>query len=200
MKPTSRFKIPSHYLSAKRGIDIVVATFAILFFMPLLAVVTIASKLSSSGPVLFWSERVGLEGRIFKMPKFRSMSTCSKIISRENATTEDIKITPFGRFIRRTSIDELPQLWCVLKGDMSLIGPRPLLLDDQTTLLRQAYSKIYDVKPGITGLAQVNGRNFITRRNKTRYDFFYATRVCFILDLKIALSTIWVVLRQKNIT
>jgi len=131
------------------------------------------------------------------MPKLRTMTQNSKIMPREKAKENDIFVTRFGRILRKTSLDELPQLWCVLKGEMSLVGPRPLLVNDRLADQRFAKPQIFDVKPGITGLAQVNGRNFITMRNKVRYDAFYADRLCLFLDLKILYRTIGTVFNIK---
>lgn len=185
------------YPAIKRAMDIVVSASLLLVLSPLLLVTCLAVAVSSKGPVFFFSERTGYKGETFKMPKFRTMSHCSRVMSREMATDADIKITKVGHFLRKASIDELPQLWSVLKGDMSLIGPRPLLVNDMAAADRFARKEIYDVKPGITGLAQVNGRNYISMRNKIRYDAFYANRVCMLLDFKIAYRTIGTVLDTK---
>ena len=131
------------------------------------------------------------------MPKLRTMTQCSKILSRESAEDGDISVTPFGHFLRKSSLDELPQLWCVFRGKMSLIGPRPLLMNDRASAKRLAYPQIYKVKPGITGLAQVNGRNFITPRNKVRLDAFYADHLCMFLDGKILYRTVSTVFNSK---
>lgn len=131
------------------------------------------------------------------MPKLRTMTQCSKVMSRESADAGDISVTRLGNILRKSSLDELPQLWCVLKGEMSLIGPRPLLVNDRLAEQRRARPEIFNVKPGITGLAQVNGRNFISMRNKVRYDAFYAERVCLFLDAKILYRTVGTVLNVK---
>ena len=133
------------------------------------------------------------------MPKFRSMTALSKVMSREAVTEGDIELTSIGAFIRKTSLDELPQLWSVLKGDMSFIGPRPLLHNDQCLEVRRNYPDIYSVRPGITGLAQVNGRNFISPRNKSRYDSFYSKRACLFLDTRIIMRTFVVVFSAQNV-
>jgi O-antigen biosynthesis protein WbqP len=154
-------------------------------------------RLTSKGPALFWSERTGYKGTPFMMPKLRTMTQESKVMSRESAKASDISFTPIGRALRKTSLDELPQLWCVFKGEMSLIGPRPLLVNDRAASQRRARPEIYTVKPGITGLAQINGRNFISMRNKVRYDAFYAERVCLFLDAKILYRTVGTVFNFK---
>ena len=187
------------YPILKRLIDIVAASFLLLLTFPLMLVGYLAVILTSTGPGVFWSQRIGYDGKVFLMPKLRSMSSDSKLLSREIASPDDIKITPVGKFLRRTSIDELPQFWSVLKGDMSLIGPRPLLINDQAELARNKQPLIYTVKPGITGLAQVRGRNFVSPKNKSRYDMFYAQRVCLMLDAKIALKTVRVLFRPDMV-
>ncbi len=185
------------YPVVKRIIDIVVSIVMLVSLMPVLIIVSIAIAVSSKGPVLFWSERRGIQGHPFAMPKFRTMTKCSKLMSREVTSGADISFTPIGQFLRKTSLDELPQLWSVIKGDMSLIGPRPLLTNDYANAHREKYPKIYSVRPGVTGLAQVNGRSFISPRNKIRYDVFYAERVCMLLDLRILVNTFSVVLNMK---
>ena len=185
------------YPAVKRILDILLSGLALVFMAPLLLLLCLLVKITSQGPALFWSERTGYKGEAFMMPKLRTMTECSKIISRESANTADISVTPLGHILRKCSLDELPQLWCVFKGEMSLIGPRPLLVNDRAADQRRARPQIYDVKPGITGLAQVNGRNFISMRNKVRFDAFYADRVCLFLDAKILYRTVGTVLNFK---
>ncbi len=187
------------YPFIKRGMDCLISAILLILLSPLLAMVFAAVKLTSKGPAIFWSDRIGLAGTMFGMPKFRTMTTCSKVISREVAGLNDIEITAFGKILRKTSLDELPQLWSVLIGHMSLIGPRPLLKNDHGMAMRNRYPDIYSVRPGMTGLAQINGRSFITTRNKSRYDMFYANRVCLWLDAKIAMKTVRVVFDTKNV-
>lgn len=185
------------YPAVKRLIDIFVSGIALIVLAPVIILLCLIVKLSSKGPAVFWSERTGFEGSSFMMPKLRTMTQCSKLISRETANASDISVTKVGHILRKTSLDELPQLWCVLKGDMSLIGPRPLLVNDRAADQRWERPQIFDVKPGITGLAQVNGRNFISMRNKVRYDAFYADRVCLFLDAKILYRTVGTVFNFK---
>ena len=192
---TQRFQ--AHYPVLKRMQDVVVSASLLVILCPILLLTAVAVGLSSKGPILFWSARTGYKGQAFMMPKFRTMTQGSKVMQREIATDNDIKVTKVGHILRKCSLDELPQLWSVLKGDMSLIGPRPLLVNDQVVAQRSKFSEIFDVKPGITGLAQVNGRNFISMRNKVRYDAFYANRVCMLLDMKIALRTFGAVIDTK---
>ena len=192
---TERFQ--ALYPFVKRLLDIIVSALALIVLTPLLLLLCVLVKITSPGPALFWSERTGYKGQAFKMPKLRTMMQGSKVMSRESADADDISMTPIGQFLRKASLDELPQLWCVLKGEMSLIGPRPLLVNDRAANQRRECPQIYDVKPGITGLAQVNGRNFISMRNKVRFDAFYADRVCLFLDAKILYRTVGTVFNTK---
>jgi O-antigen biosynthesis protein WbqP len=180
----------------KRAIDFVAALTFFVLLLPLMAGLWLAVRLTSKGPGLFWSERVGRNGKVFRMPKFRTMTVCSKVLSRELAGENDCKMTPIGDFLRRTSLDEIPQFWSVLLGHMSLIGPRPVLPQDKAAALRASCDYTLSVRPGITGLAQVNGRNFVSPRRKARYDAFYAREMCLMLDAKILLATIGILHRH----
>ena len=131
------------------------------------------------------------------MPKFRTMAVGVKLVSPETADPDDIKPTRLGKILRKSSLDELPQLWSVLTGDMSLIGPRPMLEYDNVREERYKRPEILNVRPGITGLAQVSGRNFISPKNKSRYDAFYVNNMSFGLDFKIILMTVRTVLKTN---
>ncbi len=185
------------YLTAKRGIDIFVSAVLLLLLSPLLIIIGICIILTSSGPAIFWSERVGVNKRLFSMPKFRTMAVGVKLVSPEAADPDDIMPTRLGKFLRKSSLDELPQLWSVLTGDMSLIGPRPMLEYDNVREERYKRPEIFNVRPGITGLAQVSGRNFISPKNKSRYDAFYVNNMSFGLDFKIILMTFGAVLKTN---
>jgi len=191
--------VKGYYPMMKRLLDILLSSTALVVISPLLILLSLLIFLTSKGPTIFWSERVGHGGKVFRMPKFRSMTECSTVTSRETASLTDITITPFGNILRKTSLDELPQLWSVLKGDMSLVGPRPLLPDDNAMDERFSKPQIFDVRPGMTGLAQINGRNYISPRNKIRYDLFYAEHFCLFLDMKILFKTIGTVLNVKMV-
>jgi len=168
------------YLKMKRAIDILVSLILLILLSPLMLCIFVIVLLSSSGPALFWSDRVGINKSLFSMPKYRTMALGVRLVSPESADPDDLKPTPFGKLLRKTSLDELPQLWSVLIGDMSLIGPRPML-------------------PGITGLAQVSGRNFISPKNKSRYDAFYVKNISLGLDIKITFLTFGTVLKTNLI-
>ena len=184
----------------KRAVDICASALGLIFVSPLILAGWIAVKLTSPGPGIYWSERVGFAGRAFAMPKLRSMTDGAPRGPRETLAGADSHITAVGAVLRRTSIDELPQLWSVLVGHMSLIGPRPLLTDDPGTVLRAArHPEVFSVRPGITGLSQVNGRNHVHARRKARYDSVYARRCTFAMDVFILRRTARVVLLAEGI-
>ncbi|MDF2462991.1 MAG: UDP-phosphate galactose phosphotransferase [Ramlibacter sp.] len=192
----------------KRGMDIAGALTFFVACLPLYATVALSVKLTSKGPVFFVQKRIGQDGRPFRFYKFRSMvenseeALSSFLDSDDGARSEwntyqklhrDPRITPVGRFIRRTSLDELPQFWNVLKGDMSLVGPRPCMLD-QRDLYGPHWSAYCAVKPGITGLWQVSGRNALTYQQRVQLDSKYVQQWSVWLDAKILAKTILVVL------
>ena len=174
----------------KRLFDIVMATLALGVLIVPLFVVWLAVRLTSRGPGLYWSRRVGLDGRFFWMPKFRTMTLEAPEVARENLTGATSHITSIGGFLRRWSIDELPQFWCVLTGEMSFIGPRPLLPNDPGQLARYDFPAALHVRPGLGGLSQVRGRNLLTPRRKARLDALYARARTGTLDLEICFRTL----------
>jgi putative colanic acid biosynthesis UDP-glucose lipid carrier transferase len=181
----------------KRAIDVVGALAGILFLAPLLVLVSIAIMLDSRGPVLFRQQRTGLNGRPFTIYKFRSMTVMENGGTVVQATKNDTRITRVGAILRRSSIDELPQLLNVLKGDMSLVGPRPHAKahDDYYSALVSDYNKRFDAKPGLTGLAQVSGYRGETARleqmsMRIAYDLTYITYWSAWMDIKIILQTV----------
>jgi lipopolysaccharide/colanic/teichoic acid biosynthesis glycosyltransferase len=175
------------YFFIKRTSDLVFALFILLIAMPFLFVAIIAIKVDSRGPALFTQLRVGKDGKIFRVYKFRTMLDKSKEDSM--LLTDSGRITKVGRFLRKTSIDELPQLFNILRGDMSFIGPRPLLVE-YLPYYTEREMKRHDVLPGITGWAQVNGRNSISWEDKFRYDLEYVEKMSLRLDIIIILVTI----------
>lgn len=189
----------------KRFFDIVLCAVALIVLIPILLVIAILIKADSKGPVLFIQERRTKNGRIFKMYKFRSM-----VVNAENMGSglfnyeNDPRVTKVGRFLRKTSLDELPQLWNVLKGDLSLVGPRPCVsyeLGDFDTLNKK-YKKRFEVRGGITGLAQVKGRNENSWDEKVIYDNMYIDKFKkqgVFLDIKIMAETVFKVFRRQNI-
>ena len=163
---------------------------------PILLIVAILVKMKLGSPILFRQPRVGLNGEIFEMVKFRTMKDATD--SKGNPLPDEERLTKFGQILRKTSLDELPELWNVLKGDMSLVGPRPLLVE-YLPLYSKEQMKRHDVRPGITGYAQVNGRNNISWKKKFELDVYYVENFSLWLDLKILVQTVAKVLGQADI-
>lgn len=185
----------------KRVIDILVSSVALLLFLPLILLIMVLIKIQSKGPVLFKQKRVGKDGRIFSLYKFRSMAKdAEKDTGPVLAKSDDKRITKLGRILRRTRLDEIPQLVKVLKGDMSLVGPRPErpFFVERFKKEIPGYVQRLQVRPGITGLAQVHSRYDISARSKLRYDLLYVRRHSLFLDMEIILRTIGVILRRKG--
>jgi len=180
----------------KRAFDVVLSCVALMVSSPLLILISIAIRVTMGSPVLFRHIRPGLHRRPFTLYKFRSMRGDLDGTSIPLSDTE--RITSLGRLLRRTSLDELPELWNVLRGDMSFVGPRPLLLE-YLPLYTTAQARRHDVRSGITGWAQVRGRNAITWEEKFALDAWYVDHQCFWLDLKILAMTIPIVLRREGI-
>ena len=175
----------------------------IVLLSPLLLVTYLLVKLTSQGPALYWSQRVGRHNRIFLMPKFRSMRLGTPQIA-THLMNQQVNpysfLTPVGSLIRKTSLDELPQLWSVLKGDMSIVGPRPALFNQEDLINLRTEQGVHILKPGITGWAQINGRDEIPISQKVALDSYYLKYRSMRLDIKIILLTIIKVLRRDNIT
>ena len=181
----------------KRAMDIVGALLCIVLFSPIMLAAAIAVKLSSPGPLIFKQERVGLHNRTFKMYKFRSMTVqkASEEVSKWT-TKNDVRVTPVGRFIRKTSIDELPQFWNVLKGDMSLVGTRPPTVDEFKQY-EARHKRRLSMKPGLTGLWQVSGRSNIEDFEEVvRLDCEYIDNWSIQLDIQIILKTVVVIFKK----
>ncbi len=176
--------------------DILASLLGLTILLPLLAVVAIAVRMRLGSPVLFHQVRPGLHGKLFTLRKFRTMRTPRA--GEELLATDAVRLTRLGRFLRSTSLDELPTLWNVLRGDMSLVGPRPLL-PEYLPLYTTHQMRRHEVKPGITGWAQVNGRNAISWEEKFDLDVWYVNHRSFSLDLKILWMTVWQVVARRNI-
>ena len=173
----------------KRAIDIAGALAGLILLSPLLAALALAVRLDSPGPALHWSRRIGRDERLFAMPKFRTMRTDAPDVATHLLDDPDQWVTPLGRRLRRLSLDELPQLWSVLKGDMSLVGPRPALFNqDDLAALRRAQG-VHGLRPGLTGWAQINGRDELPNAEKARLDREYLDRRSLAFDLQILART-----------
>lgn len=193
--PTKKNGFYSHFI--KRPLDFVMALLAIILLSPLLLLVAFLVKIKLGSPIIFKQERPGLNEKIFVMYKFRTM-TDEKDENGE-LLPDSIRLTKFGRFLRSTSLDELPELINILKGDMSFVGPRPLLVQ-YLPLYNEYQKRRHEVRPGLTGLAQVNGRNAISWEEKFKLDVEYVDNVTFIGDLKIIFLTIKKVFNREGIT
>ena len=187
-------------MSIKRLFDFSVALLlAVAFLIPLM-LVAIAVRLTSAGPVLYWSDRVGRNNRIFKMPKFRSMRVGTPAVATHLLASPDTYLTPIGSFLRKSSLDELPQLWSILVGDMSFVGPRPALFNQQDLIELRTQLGVHRLVPGLTGWAQINGRDEIPIPEKVALDRTYLEKQSFWFDLHIMLLTAIKVLKRDNVT
>ncbi|MDO8378860.1 MAG: sugar transferase [Pseudomonadota bacterium] len=173
----------------KRGLDILGAVAGLIVLSPVLLILAVAVRLESPGPALHWSRRVGRFNTLFAMPKFRSMRTGAPDVATHLLPDPDSWITPLGRFMRRTSLDELPQLWSVLVGDMSIVGPRPALFNQDDLVGLRTEAGVEVLRPGLTGWAQVNGRDELPIPDKARLDAEYLARRSTWMDLSIIART-----------
>ena len=187
----------------KRVLDLTVSVLALLALAPLLALIALAVRLTSRGPTLFRQSRLGLLGRPFWLLKFRSMhENCADLRNADGSALsgdDDPRVTPLGQFLRRTSLDELPQLWNVVRGEMSLVGPRPDQVDQLRFYQPQEHRKL-EMKPGLTGLAQISGRNRISWERRKQLDAEYVERASLALDLNILCRTVPYVLLRRDVT
>lgn len=179
----------------KRFLDVVLSLFALIVLSPVLLAVAVLVRVKLGSPVLFHQERPGRHEKIFKLYKFRSMT--DEKDAEGNLLPDEVRLTKFGRLLRSTSLDELPELFNILKGDMSLIGPRPLLVRYLPYYTEEERHR-HDVRPGLTGLAQVNGRNALGWEDRFRYDLDYVNHLNFGLDLKIIGMTVGKVLKRSG--
>jgi len=187
----------------KRILDILLTVMGLIVLSPLILMTYLLVKLTSKGPALYWSQRVGKQNQLFLMPKFRSMRVGTPQIATHlmNQQRDPVSyLTPVGSFIRKSSLDELPQLWSVLKGDMSIVGPRPALFNQHDLIALRTDYAVHALKPGITGWAQINGRDEIPIPQKVALDAYYLAHQSLWLDIKIILLTAVKVLRRDNIT
>ena len=180
----------------KRFMDFLIAALSIIIFSPLLIILAILVRVKLGGPVIFKQERPGLNGKVFKLYKFRTMTDAKD--ENGNLLDDEYRLTSFGKKLRSTSLDELPELYNILKGYMSIVGPRPLLVK-YLPLYNDEQKRRHDVRPGLTGLAQVSGRNAITWTEKFNKDIEYVDNVSLGLDISIFFKTIYCVLKKEGI-
>jgi O-antigen biosynthesis protein WbqP len=184
----------------KRLFDLVSSGLGMIVLALPLLVVALAVKLTSPGPVLYWSDRVGRHNRIFRMPKFRSMRIGTPAVATHLLQDPDAWLTPIGAFLRKTSLDELPQLWSILVGDMSIVGPRPALFNQDDLIALRTERGVHDLAPGLTGWAQVNGRDELPIPQKVELDVEYLRRRSLLFDLWIVGLTVIKVLRRDGVS
>lgn len=184
----------------KRLFDLTLALVATVFLVLPLLSVALAVRLTSPGPALYWSDRVGRHNRIFKMPKFRSMRTDTPAVATHLLQNPDQWLTPIGSFLRKSSLDELPQLWSILKGDMSFVGPRPALFNQHDLIALRTEQGVHKLVPGLTGWAQVNGRDELPIPQKVQLDAEYLRRQSLALDLHILWLTARKVLARDGVS
>jgi O-antigen biosynthesis protein WbqP len=183
----------------KRVFDILLSLLLMgILGLPMLLIALLV-KCTSRGPVLYWSDRIGKGNRIFKMPKFRSMKIDTPAVATHLLENPDEYLTPIGSFLRRLSLDELPQLWSVLTGDMSFVGPRPALFNQHDLIEMRTRKDIHQLIPGITGWAQINGRDDLPIPVKVEYDEYYVRNRSIALDVRIILLTFLKVLRKEGV-
>jgi len=181
----------------KRALDLILIMPAMVILSPLLAVLALLIHHHFGSPILFRQQRPGLHGKPFTLYKFRTMTDDRD--AQGNLLPDAERLTPFGRFLRSTSLDELPELWNVLKGEMSLVGPRPLLMQYLNRYTPQQMRR-HEVRPGMTGWAQINGRNALSWEEKFKMDVWYVDNVSLWLDLKILALTVWKILKREGIS
>ena len=183
----------------KRIFDIVFsAFFLIILFIPII-IISILIKIFTSGRVIYWSERVGIKNKLFLMPKFRTMREDAPELATDKLKNPNNYITKFGKFLRKTSLDELPQIWSIFLGNMSFVGPRPALFNQYDLIEMRTKKGIHNLKPGLTGWAQINGRDSLSNEMKVKYDSEYLTRRNLFFDLQIILLTFYKVFKQDEI-
>lgn len=184
----------------KRLLDVTISAVSLLLLAVPMLIIGIFVKLTSPGPALYWSRRVGRRNLEFQMPKFRSMRSGTPVTATHQLDNPDGYVTPFGRFLRKSSLDELPQLWCVLRGDMSLVGPRPALFNQADLIELRTKAGVHTLTPGLTGWAQVNGRDNVTLAEKVEFDRYYLLNSSLMLDVRIMGMTVKKVFTRENVT
>lgn len=184
----------------KRLFDIGISLVALVFLGGPILLIALFVKLTSEGPILYWSDRIGKDNRIFRMPKFRTMRTDAPAVATHLLEDPDRYLTPAGKFIRKLSLDELPQLYNILKGDMSFVGPRPALFNQHDLVALRTEQGIHVLIPGLTGWAQINGRDELSIARKVEFDAYYLKHRSFLFDLRILFLTCFRVLKGAGVT
>ena len=185
---------------SKRFFDFIVSLFFLALFSPLFFLCALIVRMASPGPVLYSSKRVGRGNVFFMMPKFRTMRVDTPQVATHLLVDSSAYLAPAGAFLRRTSLDELPQLWSVLRGDMSLVGPRPALFNQDDLVAMRTLAGVHTLSPGITGWAQINGRDELPLKRKVELDEYYLKHRSFLFDLKILFLTILKVFKSEGVS
>ena len=183
----------------KRSFDCVMVLLLLCILSLPMFVVAVLVRLTSKGPVLYWSDRIGVNNAVFRMPKFRTMRIDTPAVATHLLEKPDIYLTPIGSFLRKFSLDELPQLWSIIKGDMSFVGPRPALYNQDDLVELRTQRGIHKLIPGVTGWAQVNGRDELPIPIKVEFDEYYLNNRSFSLDLIILWMTLVKVLKREGV-
>ncbi len=184
----------------KRVVDITAACVLLLFWGPGLLVIAVITKMTSPGPALYWCDRVGANNVVFRMAKFRTMAVGTPVVATHLLTNSSDFVTPWGSFLRKFSLDELPQLWSVLKGDMSLVGPRPALSNQHDLIALRTVTGVHRLIPGLTGWAQVNGRDELPTTVKVDFDKYYMSRRSLAFDLRILCKTVVKIIKAEGVS
>ena len=184
----------------KRLFDFLLAIVATAILLIPVLIVALLVRFTSRGPVIYWSDRVGRLNHIFKMPKFRTMLVDTPAVATHLLSNPDQYLTPVGSFLRRSSLDELPQLWSILIGDMSFVGPRPALFNQADLIALRTEKNVHLVTPGLTGWAQVNGRDELPIPEKVKLDAYYVEHQSLILDCRILVMTFFKVIKRDGVT
>ena len=184
----------------RRLIEIIFALLIFIAFSPLIIFISFKIILAADGPIIYWSKRIGKNNNIFLMPKFRTMHANAPQVASHLLKESSENITRFGSFLRKYSLDELPQIYSIIKNDMSFVGPRPALFNQYDLIDLRTSKNIHKIKPGITGWAQINGRDKISILKKVELDAFYLHQKNILLDIKILYLTTFRVFLKKNIT
>lgn len=188
-----------HKFQIKSIFDLSLATLVLFFLTPFMMLIALAVKITSPGPVMFWSERVGRNNRIFKMPKFRTMRTGTPTVATHLLSNPGSYLTPIGAFLRKSSLDELPQLFSILTGEMSFVGPRPALFNQDDLIALRTKKGVQILTPGLTGWAQINGRDELPIPVKVDFDEYYLQHRSLLFDVKILALTALKVIRREGV-
>ncbi len=200
-RPNTSSLIPLFlFQTMKRLADLILALIASCLLLVPVIIVSLMVRFTSRGPVIYWSDRVGRYNKIFKMPKFRTMLVDTPAVATHLLSNPDQYLTPVGSFLRKSSLDELPQLWSILIGDMSFVGPRPALYNQDDLIALRTEKNVHTIVPGLTGWAQVNGRDELPIPQKVELDAYYLQHQSLPLDIKILFLTFFKVIKRDGVT